>query len=66
MLHIIANPISGRKKKKNDNAAIYQYLKDNNITLENNLEIIFSTYEEVGHGGSASVPAGVPIYQKKN
>jgi putative aminopeptidase FrvX len=29
-----------------------KYLKDNNITLENNLEIIFSTYEEVGHGGS--------------
>lgn len=34
MLHIIANPISGRKKKKNDNAAIYQYLKDNNIEFQ--------------------------------
>ena len=29
-----------------------KYLKDNNIELENSLTFIFSTYEEVGHGGS--------------
>ena len=31
MLHIIANPISGRKKKKNNNEVIFQYLNENNI-----------------------------------
>ncbi len=32
-----------------------KYLKENNITPKHNLEIIFSTYEEVGHG-SSSIP----------
>lgn len=34
---------------------VLRYLKENNLTPKNNLEIIFSTYEEVGHGAS-SIP----------
>lgn len=34
---------------------VLKYLKDNSITPLHNLEIIFSTYEEVGHGAS-SIP----------
>lgn len=34
---------------------VLRYLKENNLTPRCNLEIIFSTYEEVGHGAS-SIP----------
>jgi putative aminopeptidase FrvX len=36
-----------------------KYLKDNNITLQRRVYIHITVYEEVGHGGSGSVPAGV-------
>lgn len=36
-----------------------KFLKDNNITLQRRTWIHVTVYEEVGHGGSASVPAGV-------
>ena len=36
-----------------------KYLKDNNITLQRRVYVHVTVYEEVGHGGSASVPAGV-------
>lgn len=36
-----------------------KYLKDNNISLVRRVYVHITVYEEVGHGGSASVPAGV-------
>ncbi|MBQ3078826.1 MAG: M42 family metallopeptidase [Clostridia bacterium] len=36
-----------------------KYMKDNNITPERKIYAHVTVYEEVGHGGSASVPAGV-------
>ena len=36
-----------------------KYLKDHNITLSRKVYAHVTVYEEVGHGGSASVPAGV-------
>ena len=36
-----------------------KYLADNNITLPRRTWIHVTVYEEVGHGGAASVPAGV-------
>ncbi len=36
-----------------------KYLKDNNIELENRQYHYFTVYEEVGHGGAASIPGGV-------
>lgn len=36
-----------------------KYLKDNNISLARRVYVHVTVYEEVGHGGSASVPAGV-------
>ena len=36
-----------------------KYLKDNHIEPERKLDAHITVYEEVGHGGSASVPAGV-------
>ena len=36
-----------------------KYLKDNAITPARRVYIHVTTYEEVGHGGAASVPAGV-------
>ena len=36
-----------------------KYLKDNGITLPRRTYVHVTVYEEVGHGGSASVPAGV-------
>ena len=36
-----------------------KYLKDQNITLPRRTWIHVTVYEEVGHGGSASVPAGI-------
>ena len=36
-----------------------KYLKDENITPERAVYCHFTVYEEVGHGGSASVPEGV-------
>jgi len=36
-----------------------KYLKDNNIVPERKVYAHVTVYEEVGHGGSASVPAGV-------
>lgn len=36
-----------------------KYLSDNHITLPRRTYVHVTAYEEVGHGGSASVPAGV-------
>ena len=36
-----------------------KYLKDNNITPKRRVYVHVTVYEEVGHGGSASVPQGV-------
>ena len=36
-----------------------KYLRDNTITLSRRTYIHITVYEEVGHGGAASVPAGV-------
>ena len=36
-----------------------KYLADNKITLKRRVYVHVTVYEEVGHGGSASVPAGV-------
>lgn len=36
-----------------------KYVKDNDITLPRRTYIHITVYEEVGHGGSASVPSGV-------
>lgn len=36
-----------------------KYLKDENITLEHKMYHYITVYEEVGHGGAASIPAGV-------
>ncbi len=36
-----------------------KYLKDNNITTERRIYQHITVFEEVGHGGSASVPVGV-------
>ena len=36
-----------------------KYLKDHNITLKRRTWVHVTVYEEVGHGGSASVPAGI-------
>ena len=36
-----------------------KYLSDNNIVPERQIYLHITVYEEVGHGGSASVPAGV-------
>lgn len=34
---------------------VLRYIKENNITLENNTNFVFTTYEEVGHGCSSVV-----------
>jgi putative aminopeptidase FrvX len=39
--------------------ALAQYLKDENVTLKRSTYVHVTVYEEVGHGGSASVPAGI-------
>jgi len=39
--------------------AIAKYLFDNKVTPERRIYAHITVYEEVGHGGSASVPAGV-------
>ena len=36
-----------------------KYLKDNNVTPERKIYHHITVYEEVGHGGSASIPEGV-------
>ncbi len=36
-----------------------KYLKDKDITPERKIYVHITVYEEIGHGGSASVPAGV-------
>lgn len=36
-----------------------KYLKDNSVSLARRVYVHVTVYEEVGHGGSASVPAGV-------
>lgn len=36
-----------------------KYIKDNNIELENAQYHYITVYEEVGHGGAASIPSGV-------
>lgn len=39
--------------------AFAKYLKDRDVTLPRHTYVHVTVYEEVGHGGSASVPAGV-------
>ena len=39
--------------------ALAQYIRDQQITLKRRTYIHVTVYEEVGHGGSASVPVGV-------
>lgn len=39
--------------------AFAKYLRDNNIVTERKIYAHITVYEEVGHGGAASVPAGV-------
>lgn len=39
--------------------AFAQYLKDENLTPKRRVYVHITVYEEVGHGGSASVPDGV-------
>ena len=39
--------------------ALAQYIRDQQITLKRRTYIHVTVYEEVGHGGSASVPAGI-------
>jgi len=39
--------------------AMAKYLRDNGITPERRIYVHITVYEEIGHGGSASVPAGV-------
>ena len=39
--------------------AFAKYLKEQNVTLSRRVWIHVTVYEEVGHGGAASVPAGV-------
>ena len=39
--------------------AFAKYLSDNGITPKRRVYVHITVYEEVGHGGSASVPAGV-------
>ena len=39
--------------------ALAKHLKDENVSLARRTYIHITVYEEVGHGGSASVPAGV-------
>lgn len=36
-----------------------KYIKDEHVTLKRRVYVHVTVYEEVGHGGSASVPAGV-------
>ena len=36
-----------------------KYIKDNNVQLENAQYHYITVYEEVGHGGAASIPSGV-------
>ena len=36
-----------------------KFVKDNNITLKHRTYLHLTVYEEVGHGGSSNVPAGV-------
>ena len=36
-----------------------KYLKEKEIQTERTIYVLITSYEEVGHGGSASVPAGV-------
>ena len=39
--------------------AFAKYLKDNNVTPDRKTWVHVTVYEEVGHGGSGSVPAGI-------
>ena len=39
--------------------AFAKYIRDNNVTLPRQTWVHVTVYEEVGHGGSGSVPAGV-------
>ncbi len=36
-----------------------KYLKEENITPKRRIYLMFTSYEEVGHGGAASIPEGV-------
>lgn len=36
-----------------------KYLKENNVTLKRKVYALITTYEEVGHGGSSSIPGDV-------
>ncbi|HAP44403.1 MAG: peptidase M42 [Spirochaetes bacterium GWD1_61_31] len=39
--------------------ALAEYIRDQKITLKREVWLLFSTYEEVGHGGSSGLPAGL-------
>lgn len=39
--------------------ALAKYLKENNIKLNRKIYLMFTTYEEVGHGASAAIPKDV-------
>lgn len=39
--------------------ALAKYLKENNIELNRKIYLMFTTYEEVGHGASTAIPEGV-------
>lgn len=39
--------------------ALAKYLKENNIKLNRKTYLMFTTYEEVGHGASTAIPEGV-------
>lgn len=38
-------------------AALAKYIKEENISLKRKVSLLFTTYEEVGHGGAAGIPA---------
>ena len=39
--------------------ALAEYLRDQKVTLGREVWLLFSTYEEVGHGGSSGLPPGL-------
>lgn len=39
--------------------AVAKYVKDNDMKLKNKVTLMFTVYEEVGHGASAGLPEGV-------
>lgn len=39
--------------------AVAKYVKENDVKLKNKVTLMFTVYEEVGHGGSSGLPDGV-------